>query len=150
MPIAEPTPALEVDFVEELRLRCWARENYCPLEDRKASWHPVVHDEMRRRDADVTAEDVIVNDVLSPAEMESVATQDEPAGPVADTIADVEEPVFEDEEVVSESAGGDLQLAIGPIVPLAPELPGLHGPHEIRPPHIRIGAPVESAEMHYT
>jgi hypothetical protein len=40
----------EVDFIEELRLRRWARENYVPRDRREGSWHPVVHDEMTRKD----------------------------------------------------------------------------------------------------
>jgi hypothetical protein len=40
----------ELDFIEELRLRRWARENYVPQEDRKNSWHPIVHDEMEKKD----------------------------------------------------------------------------------------------------
>jgi hypothetical protein len=40
----------EVDFIEELRLRRWARENYVPPGLRQPSWHPVVHDEMKRKD----------------------------------------------------------------------------------------------------
>jgi hypothetical protein len=42
----------QLDFVEELRLRSWARLNHVPAEQRLAAWHPVVLDEMRRRDAD--------------------------------------------------------------------------------------------------
>ena len=42
--------ATEVDFIEELRLRRWARENYVPREQRSASLHPVVLDEMGRKD----------------------------------------------------------------------------------------------------
>ena len=45
MPVSE-----EVDFIEELRMRRWARENYCPRDDRKDSWHPVVHEEMEKKD----------------------------------------------------------------------------------------------------
>ena len=41
---------LQVDPVEELRLRRWARENYVLPERRDSSWHPVVLDEMRRKD----------------------------------------------------------------------------------------------------
>ena len=41
-----------VDFIEELRLRRWARENYVPASQRDARWHPVVLDEMRRKDAE--------------------------------------------------------------------------------------------------
>jgi hypothetical protein len=40
----------EVDFIEELRLRRWAREHYVPQERRESTWHPVIIDEMRRKD----------------------------------------------------------------------------------------------------
>jgi hypothetical protein len=40
----------ELDFIEELRLRRWARENYVPAGLRQPSWHPVVHDEMKKKD----------------------------------------------------------------------------------------------------
>ncbi len=42
--------AAEVDFIEELRLRRWARENYVPRDRRELSWHPVILDEMSRKD----------------------------------------------------------------------------------------------------
>lgn len=45
---------VEVDFgvdpVEEMRLRTWARKNYAPAEDRDEQWHPIVLDEMDRKD----------------------------------------------------------------------------------------------------
>lgn len=40
----------ELDFIEELRLRRWAREHYVPRRERKDSWHPVVHEEMEKKD----------------------------------------------------------------------------------------------------
>jgi hypothetical protein len=40
----------EVDFIEELRLRRWAREHYVPVDRRESSWHPVVLDEMQCKD----------------------------------------------------------------------------------------------------
>ena len=40
----------EVDFIDELRLRRWARENYVPAESRIIHWHPVILDEMQQRD----------------------------------------------------------------------------------------------------
>jgi hypothetical protein len=40
----------EVDFIEELRLRRWAREHYVPRGLRQLSWHPIVHEEMERKD----------------------------------------------------------------------------------------------------
>jgi hypothetical protein len=43
----------EVDFIEELRLRRWARENYVPPREREQSWHPVVLDEMDKKDVEV-------------------------------------------------------------------------------------------------
>jgi hypothetical protein len=42
-----------VDFIEELRLRRWAREHYAPPSQRELSWHPVVLDEMDRKDAEM-------------------------------------------------------------------------------------------------
>ncbi len=39
-----------IDPVEEMRLRTWARKNYAPAEDRDDQWHPIVLDEMERRD----------------------------------------------------------------------------------------------------
>jgi hypothetical protein len=40
----------ELDFIEELRLRRWARENYVPRGRREDTWHPVVHEEMDKKD----------------------------------------------------------------------------------------------------
>ncbi len=40
----------DVDFIQEIRLRTWARENYVPEEDRDQNWHPIVIDEMRSKD----------------------------------------------------------------------------------------------------
>lgn len=42
--------AAELDLIEELRLRRWAREHYVPREQRQRTWHPVVHDEMGKKD----------------------------------------------------------------------------------------------------
>jgi hypothetical protein len=44
------TVMTELDFIEELRLRRWARENYVSPEEREQSWHPVVHQEMEKKD----------------------------------------------------------------------------------------------------
>jgi hypothetical protein len=41
---------VDVDFVEELRLRTWARQNFVSAEDRDMEWHPVVLEEMRSID----------------------------------------------------------------------------------------------------
>jgi hypothetical protein len=40
----------ELDFIEELRLRRWARENYVPRGERKHSWHPVIQEEMDKKE----------------------------------------------------------------------------------------------------
>jgi len=45
----------ELDFIEELRLRRWARENYVPADDREPSWHPIVHEEMEKKDLESSA-----------------------------------------------------------------------------------------------
>jgi hypothetical protein len=44
---------VEVDAVEEMRLRTWARKNYAPVEDRDENWHPIVLDEMERKDQEL-------------------------------------------------------------------------------------------------
>ncbi|HEY8505854.1 MAG TPA: hypothetical protein VIL46_14815 [Gemmataceae bacterium] len=49
-------PVGEVDFIEELRLRRWARENYVPTAERPASWHPIILEEMRRKDQEIAHE----------------------------------------------------------------------------------------------
>ncbi len=43
----------ELDLIEELRLRRWAREHYVPNGQRLASWHPIIHDEMSKRDLEI-------------------------------------------------------------------------------------------------
>jgi len=50
----------DVDFIEELRLRRWARENYVTVESRARSWHPVVLDEMLRKDEEVEPQEVLL------------------------------------------------------------------------------------------
>ena len=42
-----------VDLIEEIRLRTWARLNYAAPEQRDDTWHPVVLDEMIRKDVEV-------------------------------------------------------------------------------------------------
>ncbi len=43
----------EIDPVEEMRLRTWARRNYQPQQqERDTEWHPVILDEMRRKDVE--------------------------------------------------------------------------------------------------
>jgi hypothetical protein len=49
----------ELDFIEELRLRRWAREHYVTREQREDSWHPVVHEEMEKKDFELGAPDAI-------------------------------------------------------------------------------------------
>ena len=46
------TGLVDMDFIEELRLRRWARENYVPPDRRERGWHPVIHDEMRKKDSE--------------------------------------------------------------------------------------------------
>lgn len=42
----------DIDLIEELRLRRWARENYVAAERRESAWHPVVLDEMKSKERD--------------------------------------------------------------------------------------------------
>jgi hypothetical protein len=51
--------ASEIDFIEELRLRRWARENYVPPRQRELSWHPVILEEMNRKDVDLTEAEAV-------------------------------------------------------------------------------------------
>ena len=41
---------VDVDAIEELRLRRWARENHVPAPHRDTAWHPIILDEMTRKD----------------------------------------------------------------------------------------------------
>jgi hypothetical protein len=43
---------MEMDLIEELRMRRWARENYVPPSQRQQSWHPIVHEEMEKKDSE--------------------------------------------------------------------------------------------------
>jgi hypothetical protein len=56
----------ELDFIEELRLRRWARENYVPRSERKSTWHPVVHEEMEKKDLEAGEPDSAYT-LLTPA-----------------------------------------------------------------------------------
>jgi hypothetical protein len=49
----------EVDLIEELQLRRWARENYVPDDQRNRSWHPVILEEMLRKDEEIEPEEVL-------------------------------------------------------------------------------------------
>ena len=49
--------AFDVDFIEEIRLRTWARENYVSEEDRDESWHYVVLEEMRSKDLELVTQE---------------------------------------------------------------------------------------------
>ena len=40
----------QLDVVDELKLRRWARENYCQEIDRDPTWHAVIHEEMQQKD----------------------------------------------------------------------------------------------------
>lgn len=49
---AEVRTGDEIDLVEEMRLRTWARRNYAPVMEREEAWHPVILDEMTRMDGE--------------------------------------------------------------------------------------------------
>jgi len=50
MAMAEQESTFDVDPVEEMRMRTWARRHYTPAQDRDENWHPIVLDEMIRKD----------------------------------------------------------------------------------------------------
>jgi hypothetical protein len=49
--------AADLDFIEELRMRRWARENFVPRSQRQLSWHPVILDEMDRKEGEMATAD---------------------------------------------------------------------------------------------
>ena len=48
-----PSDVTGIDLIDELQLRYWARTNYVPAEVRAAELHPIVMDEMCRRDLEL-------------------------------------------------------------------------------------------------
>jgi hypothetical protein len=50
---------VEVDFIEELRLRRWARQHYVPRRQREQSWHPIILDEMDKKDGEMSEAETI-------------------------------------------------------------------------------------------
>jgi hypothetical protein len=46
----------DIDLVEEMRLRTWARRNHVASCEREDSWHPVILDEMARIDEETAAD----------------------------------------------------------------------------------------------
>jgi hypothetical protein len=44
----------QVDLVEEMRLRTWARKNYVSTVERDETWHAIILDEMSRIDAETS------------------------------------------------------------------------------------------------
>lgn len=61
--------AYDLDPIEELRLRRWARENFVPVAERSAAWHSVILHEMESRDRDLaTPENGVREDEISVAD----------------------------------------------------------------------------------
>ena len=51
--VATANPAEEmsdIDPIDEMRLRTWARKNYAPASKRSRDWHPIILDEMGKKD----------------------------------------------------------------------------------------------------
>jgi hypothetical protein len=45
----------DIDVIEEMRLRTWARQNYVPADERDDDGvHPIILDEMLRKDHEFT------------------------------------------------------------------------------------------------
>lgn len=45
---------VQIDVIEEFKLRRWARENYVPPTQRDGTWHPIILEEMTSKDRDTT------------------------------------------------------------------------------------------------
>jgi hypothetical protein len=45
--------SIGIDLIRELRLRQWARTHYVTESERSVKWHPIVLEEMRRRDEEL-------------------------------------------------------------------------------------------------
>ncbi len=54
MPIEFEMLSADLDPIAEMQLRTWARRNYCELSERDRTWHPVILDEMSRRDEELS------------------------------------------------------------------------------------------------
>ena len=54
MSSAVPPESVQVDVIEEFKLRRWARENYVPPTQRDGTWHPIILEEMTSKDRDST------------------------------------------------------------------------------------------------
>ena len=67
----------------------------------------------------------------------------------ADGITPVLHP-DDDTVLTDDPANAEHTLFGSRIVPLMPDVPGWHGPHEIVSPHIHLGAIAESRELYYT
>ena len=46
----ETNGGTDVDPIEEIRLRTWARNDYAHSTEREENWHPIILDEMGRKD----------------------------------------------------------------------------------------------------
>ncbi len=46
--------ASDIDPIDEMRLRTWARKNYAPASERPSDWHPIILDEMGKKDRELT------------------------------------------------------------------------------------------------
>lgn len=53
-PLLAQAASEDLDLISELRYRRWARENYVAAPNRDPQWHPVVLQEMRQKDAEVS------------------------------------------------------------------------------------------------
>lgn len=53
------TMEVEIDAIEEIRLRTWARENYVPVDERDQSWHSIVLEEMTAKDREIESDDEV-------------------------------------------------------------------------------------------
>lgn len=109
-----------MDLIMEFRLRRWARAHYVPAAARRAEWHPVILDEMRRKDEDLAAARAAGG---LPATL-AISSREPPCVPA--TIA------VREREPVHHSAPGCSYV---------PLLLDTHMIHRLDPPHARLADP---------
>ncbi len=124
-----------IDFVRELRLRQWARQHYVTMDGRKPTWHPVVLDEMARRDRELL-EDFArrIGEPIAP--MQTTVTETLPVAATTEAVA------------MTQSEPLDWQQPGSAYVPLAPSGDWRFHAAEVDPPKPHFAASLLNRTEH--
>ncbi|WP_040591617.1 hypothetical protein [Schlesneria paludicola] len=121
-----------IDLVRELRLRQWARQHYVTMDGRKSTWHPVVLDEMARRDRELLDDCARrCGELVAPAQ--TISSDALPALPTAEEFAT-------GELEMEQSHPLDWQQPGSAYVPLAPSGDWRFHAAEVTPPKPHFAA----------